>query len=55
MATIHKRQGVLRALHHTLGMSYDWFITRALSAVIAPFIPGVVIAHMILAVARKPA
>lgn len=54
VATIHKRQGVLRALHHMLGLPYDWFITRALSAVIAPFILGSVIAHMILAVARKP-
>ncbi len=55
VATIHKRQGVLRALHHSLGLNYDWFISRALSAVIAPFVPGVLIAHMILAVARKPA
>jgi SAM-dependent methyltransferase len=54
VATIHKRQGVLRALHHGLGLPYEWFISRALSAVIAPFVPGVLIAHMILAVARKP-
>jgi SAM-dependent methyltransferase len=55
VAPIHKRQGVLRALHHGLGLHYDWFISRALSAVLAPFVPGVLIAHMILAVARKPA
>lgn len=55
VAAIHKRQGVLRALHHTLGLHYEWFISRALSAVLAPFVPGVLIAHMILAVARKPA
>ncbi len=54
VAAIHKRQGVLRALHHNLGLPYEWFISRALAAVIAPFVPGVVIAHMILAVARKP-
>ncbi|MFP6749266.1 MAG: class I SAM-dependent methyltransferase, partial [Alphaproteobacteria bacterium] len=51
---IHKRQGVLRALHHGLGLHFDWFFTRALSAVLAPFVPGLLIAHMILAVARKP-
>ena len=54
VAAIHKRQGVLRALHHNLGLPYEWFISRALAAVIAPFVPGVVIAHMILAVAQKP-
>ncbi len=54
VATIHKRQGVLRALHHGLGLPYDWFISRALAAVLAPFVPGVLIAHMILAVAKKP-
>lgn len=51
---IHKRQGVLRSLHHELGMPYDWLLTKALSAVIAPLIPGSFIAHMVLAVARKP-
>ena len=50
---IHKRQGVLRSLHHECGMSYDWFLTKALSAALAPVIPGRVIAHMSLAVARK--
>lgn len=51
---IHKRQGVLRSLHHELGFPYDWLLTKGLSAVIAPFVPGSFIAHMVLAVAHKP-
>jgi SAM-dependent methyltransferase len=51
---IHKRQGVLRSLHHELGLPYEWTLTKALSAAIAPIIPGAAIAHMVLAVARKP-
>jgi SAM-dependent methyltransferase len=50
---IHKRQGVLRSLHHELGLRYEWFLTKALSALVAPVIPGWAIAHMTLAVARK--
>ena len=50
---IHKRQGVLRCLHHEFGMAYDWFATKALSALLAPLLPGWAIAHMVLAVARK--
>lgn len=50
---IHKRQGVLRSLHHEFGLPYDWLLTKALSAVLAPIIPGWAIAHMVLAVARK--
>jgi len=51
---IHKRQGVLRSLHHEFGFSYDWLITKALSVLLAPLVPGWMIAHMVLAVARKP-
>ena len=50
---IHKRQGVLRSLHHECGMSYDWFLTKVLATVLAPVIPGRVIAHMSLAIAKK--
>jgi SAM-dependent methyltransferase len=52
---IHKRQGILRSLHHEFGMSYKWTVTKALSALLAPFLPGIVFSHMIMAVARKPA
>lgn len=51
---IHKRQGVLRSLHHELGLPYVWLFTRVLSAVIAPLVPAKFVAHMVLAVARKP-
>lgn len=52
---IHKRQGVLRSLHHEFGLPYEWLLTKGLSVVLAPFVPGGLIAHMYLAVARKPA
>jgi ubiquinone/menaquinone biosynthesis C-methylase UbiE len=51
---IHKRQGVLRSLHHELGLPYEWFVTKGLSAMLAPLMPGSLVAHMVLAVARKP-
>jgi len=54
ISPIHKRQGVLRSLHHEFGMPYSWFLTKALSVLIAPFVPGIFISHMVLAVARKP-
>ena len=52
---IGKRQGVLRSLQHEFGMPYQWFASRALSAALAPFVPSGLVAHMLLAVARKPA
>ena len=51
---IHKRSGVLRSLHHELGLPYQWLLTKGLAAVLSPLLPGGLIAHMILAVARKP-
>ncbi len=51
---IHKRQGVLRSLHHELGLPYGWFLTRGLSLILSPFVPGWWFAHMMLAIARKP-
>jgi SAM-dependent methyltransferase len=51
---IHKRQGILRSLHHEFGLPYEWFFTRALSVLLTPFLPGVLIAHMYMAVAHKP-
>jgi SAM-dependent methyltransferase len=50
---IHKRQGVLRMLHHDFGLPYGWFLTRALAAVLAPLVPGSWVAHMVIAVARR--
>lgn len=50
---IHKRQGVLRSLHHEFGLPYEWRLTKGLAFLLAPLIPGWMIAHMVLAVARK--
>ena len=54
IATIHKRQGVLRSLHHEFKLNYSWFFTRGASLALAPVLPGGLMAHMILAVAQKP-
>lgn len=51
---IHKRQGVLRSLHHEFGLPYEWVLTKVLSIILASFIPASFISHMVLAVARKP-
>lgn len=51
---IHKRQGVLRMLHHEFGLPYHWFFTRGLAAALALVLPGVVIGHMVMCIVRKP-
>ena len=51
---INKRQGILRSLHHEFGLPYEWLLTKGLSVLLAPLIPGSLIAHMVIAVARKP-
>ena len=51
---IHKRQGVLRGLHHEFGLPYESLLTKALSVILASFIPASFISHMAFAVARKP-
>ena len=55
MRPIHKRQGMLRTLHHNLGLDYRWLATKGLSVLLAPVVPGAVVAHMLMAVARRPA
>ena len=52
--SIHNRQGVLRSLHHEFKLPYTWFVTRAMSYALSPFVPSVLTAHMVMAVARKP-
>lgn len=51
---IHKRQGVLRSLHHEFGLPYEWLFTKGLSVLLSPFVPGGLVAHMLIVVARKP-
>jgi len=50
---ISKRQGVMRFLHHNLGLHHDWRFTKLAAAAIAPFVWSGFIAHMLMAVARK--
>ncbi len=51
---IHRRQGVLRMLHHEFGLPYEWILTKGLSVVLQPLIANALVAHMLMAVARKP-
>jgi SAM-dependent methyltransferase len=51
---IHKRQGVLRSLHHEFGLPYEWLVTKGLSVLLAPILPAGLIAHMLMAVGQKP-
>jgi SAM-dependent methyltransferase len=51
---ISKREGLLRSLHFDFGMPFGWVATRALARMLHPAIPGGLIAHMLMAVARKP-
>jgi SAM-dependent methyltransferase len=51
---IHKRQGVLRLLHETFGLDYNHVFVKAMSAALSPFVPALLVAHMLMAVARKP-
>lgn len=51
---IHKRQGVMRALHHELSIPYG-AVNRVLGLALSPFAPGAVFGHMVVAVARKTA
>lgn len=51
---IGKRQGLQRFIQHTVGLSPTSTLVRGLAAVLAPFVPKVLIGHMILAIARKP-
>ena len=51
---IHKRQGILRSLHHEFGLPYEWLTTKGLSVLLTPIVPGGLVAHMLMAVARRP-
>ena len=51
---VHKRQGLTRWLQNTFGLSAQSSFSRGAAFVIAPFVPAVIFAHMILGVATKP-
>jgi SAM-dependent methyltransferase len=51
---IHKRQGLMRWLQNSVGLSVQSTFNRGTAFVLSPFLPAVVFAHMILGVATKP-
>ena len=51
---IHKRSGMQRWLQHNIGMDPSGTPAKGAAVLLSPFVPGAVIGHMILAVARKP-
>ncbi len=55
LTPLYKREGLLRLLMHDLRLPGHWLLTRGASRALSPLLPGVVIGHMVLAVARKPA
>ncbi len=52
---IHRRHGIQRMLQQNLGIDPASLLSKGAGVVLTPLIPKAVIAHMILAVARKPA
>jgi len=51
---VHKRSGLQRWLQHAFGLNPDAMSTKGLALGLAPFVPGVLVGHMILAIARRP-
>jgi hypothetical protein len=51
---VGKRQGLQRWLQQTTGASATSIFARGFAVLASPFVPKVLIGHMILAVARKP-
>ncbi|MBL8833946.1 MAG: class I SAM-dependent methyltransferase [Rhodospirillales bacterium] len=51
---VAKRQGVLRFLSVNFGLHWSWKFSRYLAGAIAPFVWSGLIAHNVMAVARKP-
>jgi hypothetical protein len=52
---IGKRQGLVRVLWQNFGLHYDWKLTKAIGAGLAPFVWSGLVAHMLMGIARKPA
>jgi hypothetical protein len=51
---IHKREGTARWLQHAIGTDPGKKTSRALAAALSLGLPGVLVGHMVLAIARKP-
>jgi hypothetical protein len=45
---VYKRQGLQRRLQSKFGINSLSFVTKALAALLSPFVPGIVIGHMII-------
>lgn len=52
---IGKRQGVQRLLQHNLGLTPGTLPAKGAAVLLSPLLPGVLVGHMILAIARRPA
>lgn len=51
---LYKREGLLRMFMHDFRLPGHWLLTRGASRALAPMVPGVIVGHMLLAIARKP-
>lgn len=51
---VAKRQGVLRFLSSNFGLHWDWQVSRYMAGGLAPLLWSGLIAHNVMAVARKP-
>jgi ubiquinone/menaquinone biosynthesis C-methylase UbiE len=51
---IHKRHGLQRWLQHNLGLNPTATVTKGIALALTPFVPGSLVGHMIMAIARKP-
>lgn len=51
---IHKRSGLQRWLQGAFGLGATATVTKGIAVLLYPFVPKVLIAHMILAIAQKP-
>lgn len=52
---IHKRAGIRYWLHESFGLGFRGKLARGLAFCLAPITPGVLIGHMIMGIARRPA
>lgn len=51
---IHKRSGIQRMINGLTGIDASSTLAKGMAVLLYPFIPKVVVAHMILAIAQKP-
>lgn len=54
MRPIHRRQSIVRLLHHGFGLNYSGFVARGIGIALGMILPRRLCGHMLMAVARKP-